>query len=193
MRSVNPYLFLQQTLLLLNNSQSGSRTRALRLKATNHNSIYQQALLLSKIFPSPGVEPGLCGWKSQILTTRPTGSFYVAIPNSDPLSDHLFCSIGNDFRVIKDLAGLQSFWQSESWTRALRLRATNPSHWDCAHCNSQDWCSCWSLAVMRRDPFQISNRLCWNTIFPQSRNLTRNLRLRSVNPSLFHQQTLLLS
>ena len=78
---------------LQNFSQSGNRTRDLRVKSANPNSMYRLTLLLSKTFHSPGVEPGTCGWKPPILTARPTGSVQVSIPNSDQLVGRLFCCI----------------------------------------------------------------------------------------------------
>ena len=62
---------------LQNFSQSGSRTRDLRVKSANPNSMYRLTLLLSKTCNSPGVEPGTCGWKPRYLTARPTGSVHV--------------------------------------------------------------------------------------------------------------------
>ena len=73
--------------------------------------------------PSPGVEPGTCGWKPQIVTARPTGTGTVhsSILNSDAHVGRLFCCIAVDFQLIKCLAGLQIFSQSGSRTRDLRV------------------------------------------------------------------------
>ena len=70
----------------------------MRVKSANPNSMYRLTLLLSKTFHSPGVEPGTCVRKPRILTARPTGSFQVAIPNSDPFVGRLFCCIESTSR-----------------------------------------------------------------------------------------------
>ena len=106
---------------LQNFSQSGSRTLDLRVRSANPNLVYQQTLLPFKIFPSPGVEPGPCGWKPQILTARPTGTVHSSILNSDALVGRLFGCIAVDFQLIKYFAGLQNFSQSGSRTRDLRV------------------------------------------------------------------------
>ena len=91
-------------------SQSGSRTRDLRVRSANPNLSHQQTLLPFKMFPSPGVEPGPFGWKPQILTARPTGSVYVSIPNSYAFWSFVLLP-WIDFKIIDDLC-----WIADSFT-----------------------------------------------------------------------------
>ena len=145
-------------------SQSGSRTRDLRVSSANPSLFRQLTLLTSKIFPSPGVEPGPCVWEAQIVTARPTGTGTVhsSILNSDAHVGRLFCCIAVDFQLIKGLAGLQIFSQSGSRTRDLRVGL------ECEISKSQ---------------FNVSTDTAPVQNLPQSGSRTRDLWVKATNPN----------